>query len=150
MDISEISCVRWSRSGRKRRAALAEVMNMRPGIVILYIWIGWVISWVVAAWWSDNTESRPSSRQELGYRVVNTIGALIMLVPAHGYEGAMRLWHVSWIGGWLCAAAVALGVVVAWWARIYLGRLWSARITQKTNHHVVDTGPYAFVRHPIY
>ena len=38
----------------------------------------------------------------------------------------------------------------AWWARIHLGRLWSGTITRKENHHVVDSGPYALVRHPIY
>jgi protein-S-isoprenylcysteine O-methyltransferase Ste14 len=38
----------------------------------------------------------------------------------------------------------------AWWARIYLGRLWSGSITRKEGHNVVDTGPYGIVRHPIY
>jgi protein-S-isoprenylcysteine O-methyltransferase Ste14 len=35
-----------------------------------------------------------------------------------------------------------------WWARIYLGPLWSSVITRKKDHKIVDTG--AFVRHPIY
>jgi protein-S-isoprenylcysteine O-methyltransferase Ste14 len=47
-------------------------------------------------------------------------------------------------------AVTALSLVFAWWARIYLGRLWSGSITRKEGHHVVDTGPYRFVRHPIY
>ena len=37
-----------------------------------------------------------------------------------------------------------------WWARIHLGQLWSSSVTRKAHHHVVDTGPYAIVRHPIY
>lgn len=38
-----------------------------------------------------------------------------------------------------------------WWAaRIHLGALWSGWITRKTNHRLVDSGPYAIVRHPIY
>lgn len=123
---------------------------MRPGIVIQFIWMGWVLSWVAAAWWSNKTESQPSSDREIGYRIVSGIGVLIMIVPAHGYEGTLRLWHVSLEIGWLCATLVAVGVIIAWWARIYLGHLWSARVTQKANHKVVDSGPYAFVRHPIY
>jgi protein-S-isoprenylcysteine O-methyltransferase Ste14 len=123
---------------------------MRPGIVIIFIWVGWVISWVVAAGWSNRTESRPSVGREIGCRVLMGIGALIMFVPAHGYEGPLRLWHVGWTGGWLCAALVGVGVAVAWWARLHLGRMWSARITRKTDHKVVDSGPYAFVRRPIY
>jgi protein-S-isoprenylcysteine O-methyltransferase Ste14 len=78
------------------------------------------------------------------------VGAIIMFVPAHGYEGPLRLWHVGWTGAWLCAALVGVGVAVAWWARLYLGRMWSARITLKTDHKVVDSGPYSLVRHPIY
>jgi protein-S-isoprenylcysteine O-methyltransferase Ste14 len=38
----------------------------------------------------------------------------------------------------------------AWWARVHLGALWSGTVTRKTDHRVVDTGPYALVRHPIY
>jgi hypothetical protein len=44
----------------------------------------------------------------------------------------------------------ALGLTFTWWARFYLGRLWSSSVTRKADHHVVDTGPYAIVRHPIY
>ena len=33
---------------------------------------------------------------------------------------------------------------------IHLGCLWSSAITRKEKHRLVDTGPYAFVRHPIY
>jgi protein-S-isoprenylcysteine O-methyltransferase Ste14 len=51
---------------------------------------------------------------------------------------------------WAMVAVAALGFVFAWWARIHLGRLWSGGITRKEGHHVVDTGPYAIVRHPIY
>jgi protein-S-isoprenylcysteine O-methyltransferase Ste14 len=28
--------------------------------------------------------------------------------------------------------------------------LWSASVTRKENHRIIDTGPYALVRHPIY
>ena len=35
-------------------------------------------------------------------------------------------------------------------ARLYLGRLWSSSVTKKADHRVVDSGPYAIVRHPIH
>jgi protein-S-isoprenylcysteine O-methyltransferase Ste14 len=123
---------------------------MRPGIVIIGLWIAWVVSWVAAAGWSNRTESRPGLGPEIGHLALMGLGAVIMFVPAHGYEGPLRLWHVGWFGAWLCAALVAAGFAIAWWARLYLGRLWSARITRKADHKVVDSGPYAFVRHPIY
>ena len=51
-----------------------------------------------------------------------------------------------------CALTVVmfLGLLLTWLARIHLGRLWSSAITRKEQHRVVDTGPYAVVRHPIY
>jgi protein-S-isoprenylcysteine O-methyltransferase Ste14 len=43
------------------------------------------------------------------------------------------------------------GVAFAIWARLMLGRNWSGFLmTVKENHQLVQRGPYAFVRHPIY
>ena len=73
-----------------------------------------------------------------------------MFIPAHGYEGPLRLWHIGLRGAWISVAIIAAGIGIAWWARIHLGRLWSSSVTRKSNHRVVDSGPYGFVRHPIY
>jgi len=54
------------------------------------------------------------------------------------------------VGAWVSAGIVLAGLVICWWARIHLGRLWSGAITRKAEHRVVDTGPYGLVRHPIY
>jgi protein-S-isoprenylcysteine O-methyltransferase Ste14 len=43
-----------------------------------------------------------------------------------------------------------IGLFLTWWARVHLGRLWSGVITRKEHHRLIETGPYAFVRHPIY
>lgn len=77
------------------------------------------------------------------------LGTLMMFIPAHGYEGALRLWHIGWTGAWFCVVLIASGIAFAWWAHLHLGRLWSGHITRKTDHHIVDTGPYGVVRHPI-
>src|ERR1700676_14918 len=45
---------------------------------------------------------------------------------------------------------VWLGVGIAIWARYHLGEYWSARITIKVDHQLIDSGPYAYIRHPIY
>ena len=51
---------------------------------------------------------------------------------------------------WSLTLVVAFGLLFTWWARLHLGRLWSGTVTQKRDHRIVDTGPYAIVRHPIY
>jgi len=123
---------------------------MQPGIAIVSLWLCWLVSWIVAAAWSARTESRPALRPEIFFRIVMLAGTVLMLVPAHGYNGPLRVWHIGWDGAWICVSLVALGIAIAWWARIYLGKLWSARVTRKVDHRVIEGGPYAFVRHPIY
>jgi protein-S-isoprenylcysteine O-methyltransferase Ste14 len=123
---------------------------MRPGIALVALWLLWVISWIVAARWTNRTEAQPAPESVLSYRAALLAGTVLTFVPAHGYEGALRLWHIGWTGAWVCVALIAIGLGFTWWARIYLGRLWSGRVTRKAEHRVVDTGPYALVRHPIY
>jgi protein-S-isoprenylcysteine O-methyltransferase Ste14 len=65
-----------------------------------------------------------------------------------GYLGQAR--YAPLPVSWAMVGLTFVGFAFAWWARIHLGRLWSGRITRKEGHHVVDTGPYALVRHPIY
>ena len=45
---------------------------------------------------------------ELSYRIVLLIGGLLFLVPAHGYSGPLRLWHVTRIEAWICVGLIAL------------------------------------------
>jgi protein-S-isoprenylcysteine O-methyltransferase len=46
----------------------------------------------------------------------------------------------------LCAAGMAFLV----WARQHLGRNWSQAVTTKVGHELVTSGPYSYVRHPMY
>jgi protein-S-isoprenylcysteine O-methyltransferase Ste14 len=53
---------------------------------------------------------------------------------------------VAWAG--LCIQMVSGMVGV--WARRHLGPNWSGEIATKTDHRLIQSGPYRFVRHPIY
>jgi len=43
-----------------------------------------------------------------------------------------------------------LGLSLAIWARVSLGKNWSGTVTFKEAHELIERGPYAWVRHPIY
>ena len=43
-----------------------------------------------------------------------------------------------------------LGLALAVWARIYLGRNWGMPMSEKVDPELVTTGPYRTGRHPIY
>jgi protein-S-isoprenylcysteine O-methyltransferase Ste14 len=123
---------------------------MQPVIAISALWGAWVVSWMLAALWSDRAEKRASLGSQALYRLLMAAGAVLFFIPAHGYYGVLRLWHVTWTEAWAAVALTAGGFLFTWWARVHLGRLWSGNITKKADHRVVDTGPYALVRHPIY
>ncbi|HEY3217353.1 MAG TPA: isoprenylcysteine carboxylmethyltransferase family protein [Candidatus Eisenbacteria bacterium] len=44
----------------------------------------------------------------------------------------------------------ACSSLLAVWARRHLGRHWSGAITEKVDHVLVRSGPYRWVRHPVY
>jgi len=44
----------------------------------------------------------------------------------------------------------AAGIAFAIWARFYLGQNWSSAVSIKVGHQLTRTGPYQWVRHPIY
>ena len=55
--------------------------------------------------------------------------------------------------GWLRWAGFGLGLasLALWtWTQAMLGKEWSAQLQLRKEHHLVTTGPYAWVRHPLY
>jgi protein-S-isoprenylcysteine O-methyltransferase Ste14 len=43
-----------------------------------------------------------------------------------------------------------LSVILAWSATRHLGKFWRYEAALNANHELVKTGPYAWIRHPIY
>jgi len=122
---------------------------MTPEIAIGVAWILWLASWLAAAYWSDPAAKRPAFREELFYRIATLAGAILLFGPFERLDHD-RLWRLGTGIEWLLVAVAVGGLFFTWWARLYLGRLWSSSVTRKADHRVIDTGPYAIVRHPIY
>ena len=120
-----------------------------PLFTIGVIWAAWMLSWLVAAVWTGRTAARPGTGSQVIYRLTVVAGA-ILLFDRFTRGRVSPLWRSPSPLGWAMVALTAGGFIFCWWARLYLGRLWSSAVTLKDGHRVVDTGPYALVRHPIY
>jgi len=125
-------------------------MIIRPRVLFAVFWIAWLVSWIAAAFWANRTEKRAFSRDTVFYQITVLVGAALLSPWAARRLHMRMLWHVGYDGAVALALLTLAGLLFTWWARIHLGRLWSGTITRKEGHRVIDTGPYALVRHPIY
>jgi protein-S-isoprenylcysteine O-methyltransferase Ste14 len=127
-----------------------KVVTMQPNRVLEIIWVGWLISWVAASFWSNRAQKRAATLETWSYRTAMIAGGILLAPWTGPLLGEKTIWTISYAGICALAAVMLAGLALTWWARIYLGRLWSSVITRKEDHEIIDTGPYAFVRHPIY
>jgi protein-S-isoprenylcysteine O-methyltransferase Ste14 len=125
-------------------------MPIRPGVFFAIIWIGWLLSWMIAAFWTSQTKKRVATWDVWLSRVLLVAGAALLFHTTRRLLHEPMLWHVGYNGGYALAGVALIGILFAWWARIHLGRLWSGAVTLKQDHHIVASGPYGLVRHPIY
>ena len=123
---------------------------MRLGSIIVIGWLIFLAYWWISAVGVKRNIRRRSWRWEAAVRIL-LIAAIIALARQPGSRAFFRLSAASnSIEGtaslMLCIAGFALAV----WARRHLGRNWGMPMSLKEGHELVTTGPYRYVRHPIY
>ena len=96
--------------------------------------------------------AREGGRGVLVIRVIGFFALMIFLVMY--FLGANWIDAFSFpLPGWLRWTGFALGVVavIFWtWTQVTLDTQWSAQLQLTKAHHLVTTGPYARIRHPLY
>jgi protein-S-isoprenylcysteine O-methyltransferase Ste14 len=122
---------------------------MSPGAAIVAAWLVWLVTWVLAAGWSARTASHHDLGAESPSRVL-TLAALVMLIASYYPVGFAVLWMTPAPLAWVMFALVGVGLLFTWAARLHLGPLWSSTSAPTDDHRIVETGPYAIVRHPVY
>jgi protein-S-isoprenylcysteine O-methyltransferase Ste14 len=114
------------------------------------LWLVLGFFWILTA----IGQKRAVFKESAGRSAVYRSGTIIALVLMLSWTGVGPLgWQLTPHSPALEWAALVVGVVgfaVAFWARILLGGEWSSQVTLKTDHRLIQSGPYAVVRHPIY
>jgi protein-S-isoprenylcysteine O-methyltransferase Ste14 len=131
--------------------------------IIIGCWATFVVVWAISAFNVKRDISRGHGDvwQKLWpVRLLGAAGAVIFVAAriltgtAHftkaGLVFVQSLFPQSATLGWAAAACSVAGLSVAIWARVNLGRNWSSHPAVKEHHELVTSGPYAYVRHPIY
>jgi protein-S-isoprenylcysteine O-methyltransferase Ste14 len=113
------------------------------------LWFTWFVSWLLASGWTTKTVTQQSPGSRIVQSLPIWIGAVLLVRPTGGMLAARLFRSLPWLG-WAAVLFAALGFALTWWARIHLGRFWSAAVTLKAGHTLIRSGPYAFTRHPIY
>jgi protein-S-isoprenylcysteine O-methyltransferase len=108
-----------------------------------------IVVWFIATLFAKRTveRSRTRGRWIVWMAAVLLVGTRRWWLP---FASGVSLWHPTASLAGVAAAVTAAGLFVALWARTVLGRNWSGAIVLKEHHDLIDRGPYAFVRHPIY
>lgn len=112
------------------------------------MWMGMTIYWSLAARQSAPIASSESAASRARHQLLLQLALLLAFVrfPFTGYRWLPRT-------GWVVPAGLALhlvSIVLDVWAIRCLGRNWSGTVAIKVDHELVRTGPYRFLRHPIY
>jgi len=129
-----------------------------PDRIILASWAVFLLVWLGLSFFVKRDVR--GGRTARAYQVRELVLVVVIVVLAWSYRHHQSGPHLAsnrlllfvptlrvlWIG----AALTAIGIAVAIWARLYIGRNWSPRPAKKEAHELVTGGPYAVVRHPIY
>lgn len=108
-------------------------------------WVAFWIYWLVAA--GGAKAGRARWGRFAGFRVVAVI-LVLLLLRSHAL-GRATLQHQLWVQG-IGLVLFGAGLALAIWARVHLGRNWGMPMTEKVDPELVTTGPYRWIRNPIY
>ena len=114
-------------------------------------WWSFVAYWLVSAFWVRKTKFMEPLLSRMTHHLSGTLALLIFafrnFLPA---PMTWQLWPQNRFTFWTGAIVMLGGLGFAVWARVHLGRYWSGSITLKEGHRLIRSGPYQFVRNPIY
>jgi protein-S-isoprenylcysteine O-methyltransferase Ste14 len=114
-------------------------------------WIGLWSYWIISAFYSKKGR-HPSALNLVRPRLLAISVAIVLAVIYNHLPHSLKV-HTFRGNRLVLALGLLLflaGFSLAIWARVYLGKNWGLPMTEKNDPELVTTGPYKYVRHPIY
>jgi protein-S-isoprenylcysteine O-methyltransferase Ste14 len=119
--------------------------------IIAWCWVVFWVYWTISA----RRIRAPRRKASLAFSILNTLllyAGFVLVLVGRQIIGplAIRFTSEAAYSSIAGTAFVIAGVVLAIWSRRVLGGNWSGAVRITEGQHLVRTGPYAFVRNPIY
>jgi protein-S-isoprenylcysteine O-methyltransferase Ste14 len=112
----------------------------------LAVGCAWIVFWIY--WLASASTSKESVAGGWRTRLTGASAIGVFLIAGVLRHGGLAVHSV--ILAAIGAALFAGGIALAVWTRLHLGRNWGMPMTQRAEPELVTSGPYRFVRHPIY
>ena len=114
-------------------------------------WVVFLAYWLVSALKLKKVKQRERRRERLLQVAFMAVAYTLVFNDTfgRGWLGT-RFLPVSEALGPTGFVLAVVGVAFAIWARWHLGENWSGTVTLKEGHELVRSGPYRYIRHPIY
>jgi protein-S-isoprenylcysteine O-methyltransferase Ste14 len=123
--------------------------------LITIFWLIFLVYWLISA----RGVKRDVHGRSWWYGAIFRITVIIIVfllfraqIPEHLFRPIQNYvaFSVNPVINGIGVALCAIGLALAIWARVHLGKNWGMPMSLKVEPELVTTGPYAFVRHPIY
>ncbi len=112
-------------------------------------WVLFALYWIVRSLSQKQVAEKPPISSRIADLVLFPL-AFVVLARPQWFRLSLRVLGDSWPLAATSVALSALGLAICVWARNALAGNWSGSIDLKRGHELVEHGPYAIVRHPIY
>jgi protein-S-isoprenylcysteine O-methyltransferase Ste14 len=114
------------------------------------LWALFALVWVLMAFGGKRVVRRSGVDRLLQWIYLGVAYSLLFRSDLSlGLLGRRFVPDAEWVRA-LGALLTAVGVGLAIWSRLHLGRQWSAGVVVRADHELIATGPYSRIRHPIY
>jgi isoprenylcysteine carboxyl methyltransferase (ICMT) family protein YpbQ len=117
--------------------------------VDIAILVGWVVFWIYWLAVSVGVKAGRTQWSRLAGVRLAIILIVLLLLRLRILKGHRAGPSDPWLQG-IGLALFVLGLALAVWARVYIGRNWGMPMSEKADPELVTTGPYRVIRHPIY
>ena len=118
--------------------------------IAIACWAGWALYWSASAPRAKAAREQEGQRERASHVLLLGLAFILLAfspsIPLLDAKFVARGSAVKLIG-----AAIAVGgTAFAVWARVVIAENWSAQVSIVQDQELIERGPYALVRHPIY